>query len=127
MPLALSHRQRFVAASVFHHRLDSQMEAISKRIDTAESLSSDVLQKLLFTKNALKPILGHLISVLFRRRSKMLNCCKHGEMAEWLKAHAWKACLGETLTWVRIPLSPPCFQPLTAIVICKRSTEEPCR
>src|SRR4051794_5812604 len=32
-----------------------------------------------------------------------------GEMAEWLKAHAWKACLGETLTWVRIPLSPPSF------------------
>ena len=31
-------------------------------------------------------------------------------MAEWLKAHAWKACLGETLTWVRIPLSPPDFQ-----------------
>src|SRR4029450_38682 len=30
-----------------------------------------------------------------------------GEMTEWLKAHAWKACLGETLTWVRIPLSPP--------------------
>ena len=30
-----------------------------------------------------------------------------GEMAERLKAHAWKACLGETLTWVRIPLSPP--------------------
>src|ERR1022692_3118753 len=40
-------------------------------------------------------------------------CCRKparaqsGEMAEWLKAHAWKACLGETLTWVRIPLSPP--------------------
>ena len=34
-----------------------------------------------------------------------------GEMAEWLKAHAWKACLGETLTWVRIPLSPPVFHP----------------
>src|SRR5713226_3081793 len=32
-----------------------------------------------------------------------------GEMAEWLKAHAWKACLGETLTRVRIPLSPPEF------------------
>src|ERR1035438_1667544 len=32
---------------------------------------------------------------------------QEGEMAEWLKAHAWKACLGETLTWVRIPLSPP--------------------
>ncbi len=32
-------------------------------------------------------------------------------MAERLKAHAWKACLGETLTWVRIPLSPPPFLP----------------
>jgi hypothetical protein len=28
-------------------------------------------------------------------------------MAEWLKAHAWKACIGETLSRVRIPLSPP--------------------
>ena len=33
-----------------------------------------------------------------------------GEMAEWLKAHAWKACLLERVTWVRIPLSPPYFQ-----------------
>ena len=32
-----------------------------------------------------------------------------GEMAEWLKAHAWKACLLERVTWVRIPLSPPAF------------------
>ena len=30
-------------------------------------------------------------------------------MAEWFKAHAWKACLGETLSWVRIPLSPPFY------------------
>ena len=28
-------------------------------------------------------------------------------MAEWFKAHAWKACKGETLSWVRIPFSPP--------------------
>src|SRR5260370_42678847 len=34
-------------------------------------------------------------------------------MAEWLKAHAWKACLLERVTWVRIPLSPPYFQWLT--------------
>src|SRR5262245_65664417 len=36
-----------------------------------------------------------------------------GEMAEWLKAHAWKACIRETVSWVRIPLSPPalnCYQ-----------------
>src|ERR1700732_3454729 len=30
-----------------------------------------------------------------------------GEMAEWLKAHAWKACVRDTVPWVRIPLSPP--------------------
>jgi hypothetical protein len=28
-------------------------------------------------------------------------------VAEWLKAHAWNACIGETLSRVRIPLSPP--------------------
>ena len=32
--------------------------------------------------------------------------CQQGEMAEWLKAQHWKCCLGETLTRVRIPLSP---------------------
>jgi hypothetical protein len=41
------------------------------------------------------------------------RCCKllslKGEMSEWLKEHAWKACVGETLPWVRIPLSPPAF------------------
>src|SRR5215469_4993843 len=34
----------------------------------------------------------------------------HGEMAEWLKAHAWKACIRETVSRVRIPVSPPFFQ-----------------
>src|SRR6187401_1115984 len=33
----------------------------------------------------------------------------NGEMSEWLKEHAWKACVGETLPRVRIPLSPPTF------------------
>ena len=28
-------------------------------------------------------------------------------MAEWLKAHAWKACKEVILSWVRIPFSPP--------------------
>ena len=36
-------------------------------------------------------------------------------MAERLKAHAWKACLGETLTGVRIPLSPPDFDVVFSI------------
>src|SRR5688500_570967 len=28
-------------------------------------------------------------------------------MSEWLKEHAWKACVGETLQWDRVALSPP--------------------
>lgn len=31
----------------------------------------------------------------------------HGEMSEWLKEHAWKACMCESASGVRIPLSPP--------------------
>ena len=30
-----------------------------------------------------------------------------GEVAEWFKAHAWKACILLKVSWVRIPLSPP--------------------
>ena len=33
-------------------------------------------------------------------------------MAEWLKAHAWKACKRETVSRVRIPLSPPFYKDL---------------
>src|SRR5690606_3047631 len=36
-----------------------------------------------------------------------------GEVAEWLKAHAWNACIRETVSRVRIPLSPP-FDPLSS-------------
>jgi hypothetical protein len=45
-------------------------------------------------------------------RGSSLCADNRGEMAEWLKAHAWKACLLERVTWVRIPLSPPYFQQL---------------
>jgi hypothetical protein len=30
----------------------------------------------------------------------------HGEMTEWPKVHAWKACVLVRVPWVRIPLSP---------------------
>ena len=33
--------------------------------------------------------------------------CGLGQVAEWLKAHAWKACGRETVSWVRIPPCPP--------------------
>jgi hypothetical protein len=32
-------------------------------------------------------------------------------VSEWLKEHAWKACVGVTLPRVRIPPSPPQFHP----------------
>src|SRR3546814_233231 len=39
-----------------------------------------------------------------------LACAASGGVAEWLKAHAWKVCRGESLSRVRIPLPPPsCF------------------
>ena len=42
----------------------------------------------------------------------MLNSkSKIGEVAEWLKAHAWKACIQATVSWVRIPLPPPYPRP----------------
>src|ERR1700722_7566644 len=44
-----------------------------------------------------------------------------GEVAEWLKAHAWKACLRETVTRVRIPLSPP-PSPLKLLSFLRRET-----
>ena len=40
-----------------------------------------------------------------------------GEVAEWLKAHAWKACKQVTVSRVRIPLSPP---PFVLMLIIKR-------
>jgi hypothetical protein len=30
-------------------------------------------------------------------------------VAEWLKAHAWKVCIRETVSRVRIPLPPPVY------------------
>ena len=45
-----------------------------------------------------------------------------GGMAEWLKAHAWKACIRETVSWVRIPLPPWPPLPSLSIHVCPSST-----
>ena len=42
----------------------------------------------------------------------------YGGMAEWLKAHAWKACIRETVSWVRIPLPPPVAGPTDYSASC---------
>src|SRR5947207_3291768 len=45
-------------------------------------------------------------------------------MAEWLKAHAWKACIGETLSRVRIPVSPPDFRAkLSSLAVSPRTSK----
>ena len=41
-------------------------------------------------------------------------------MAEWFKAHAWRACIGATLSWVRIPLSPPLLNDFAQLMIYKK-------
>jgi hypothetical protein len=51
-------------------------------------------------------IAGHFRSPL-QKSPGPFKTGRSGEMAEWLKAHAWKACVRETVPWVRIPLSPP--------------------
>ena len=40
-----------------------------------------------------------------KKQDKKLK--KKGEMAEWLKAPAWKACILLKVSRVRIPFSPP--------------------
>src|SRR5262249_4141971 len=46
---------------------------------------------------------------------------RSGGMAEWLKAHAWKACIRETVSWVRIPLPPPTHPCVQKSSFCWRS------
>src|SRR6476659_1153229 len=53
---------------------------------------------------------GRFCAILFQTARKWLIL--NGEMSEWLKEHAWKACVGETLPRVRIPLSPPTPSPV---------------
>ena len=42
-----------------------------------------------------------------------ISCGKVGEMAEWFKAHAWKACVGNTTVSSNLTLSAT---PLTTLV-----------
>ena len=37
-----------------------------------------------------------------------------GEVLEWSNRHAWRACVGVSRPWVRIPPSPPAYAKATA-------------
>jgi hypothetical protein len=49
------------------------------------------------------------------------TACAPGEMTEWPKVHAWKACVLVRVPWVRIPLSP-----LTPLALMFRSYAMDC-
>jgi hypothetical protein len=42
--------------------------------------------------------------------SQVVENKRHGEMAEWFKAHAWKACVGNTTVSSNLTLSAIRFQ-----------------
>ena len=49
----------------------------------------------------------HVCAVTEKRILLLVEHC--GELSEWLKEHAWKACVRETVPRVRISHSPPLF------------------
>ncbi len=49
----------------------------------------------------------------------LITASWYGDVAEWLKAHAWKVCIGATLSRVRISPSPPiCFHNRSHNILC---------
>jgi hypothetical protein len=48
----------------------------------------------------------------FRLRHWHVECHVPGQVSEWLKEHAWKACVRFGVPWVRIP---PCPFPMRAV------------
>ena len=55
--------------------------------------------------------------VAFRRRPAMAQA-RRGEMAEWSKAPDSKSGIGFSLSWVRIPLSPPLHPRAVSLIAC---------
>src|SRR5208282_6737616 len=53
--------------------------------------------------------------------ARLLDASTCGEVSERFKEHAWKACVGETQPWVRIPPSPP--YPKCPVQKCSSSAE----
>jgi hypothetical protein len=85
--------------ALLRNRADSQFRNLSPALHTnSQGASRRLLPRLRF------------VTLLAFQRS--------GEMSERFKEHAWKACVGETQPWVRIPLSPPYLKnPAKTIVL----------
>ena len=50
---------------------------------------------------------GGAVRRLLSQARRLYSARRQGGVAEWFKAHAWKACSRETVSWVRIPSPPP--------------------
>ena len=50
---------------------------------------------------------------------------RYGQVAEWFKAHAWNACVRESVPRVRIPPCPPFFQAPPGSVRCSPDLTRP--
>ena len=61
-----------------------------------------VIDNSIIVKLEIKLFKANIFLLLGIRKNKIL-----GEVAEWFKAHAWKACIWEAVSRVRIPFSPP--------------------
>ena len=49
----------------------------------------------------------------------------NGGVAERLKAHAWKVCMGATPSRVRIPLPPPPTHPHPSMIVAENCKSDP--
>ena len=76
-----------------------------------------------------KEIKDGIICIVADRYTAYLRA--FGELSEWLKEHAWKACVRETVPRVRISHSPPLFYResffgrTTALWSCAMGPHEP--
>jgi hypothetical protein len=50
-----------------------------------------------------------LAALALERSARGRHKQRAGQVAEWLKAHAWKVCIRETVSRVRIPPCPPFY------------------
>src|SRR5262245_39687466 len=101
---ALSDRSRFNGLTQFQTATrNAGRQRLNRKLIDVDS-STPLACAIIRCSTARKPL-------ILKRPAPSERSESRGEMSEWLKEHAWKACVGETLPWVRIPLSPPAFAP----------------
>ena len=94
------------AQSAAHHELRNGFHGFGRNRAEAPSRRGKIRLRVAKLPVERQSIPG-IVRAVPRGRPRCGFPARSGEVAEWLKAHAWNACIGETLSRVRIPLSPP--------------------